>query len=325
MKKIIKKKMADGGSTLNRDNYNSLHTFAYQNDPQYGQDSRNHGQFAAPILDAFNKTYPDKAINPNDIQRYQQDMIGNPQAISGNLGFSQVDNKYGPQSEMQRYMNYQVQHMDAKGNMVSNNYYGTNQQGASQEVASWNKPIQTPQWQSNDQGIPMASNTQASNYVSPNPGKQSQQSNWHTNESTDYSIDSVREVGRGGKINWLKNYGEGGKTQTQEQHAQVTQDQYNQFQKPDLGLQPLSQGFIQYSNEPQSHIALSQPRQGKISKALDIVRNPMTALQYKAQGQDIPDNFTRGDKNSYDNALDTSKGKGGMIKKTNWLKNYKYE
>ena len=42
----------------------------------------------------------------------------------------------------------------------------------------------------------------------------------------------------------------------------------------------------------------------KLEKALDIALNPLTAASYKVKGQDIPDNFGKGERNIYDNAID---------------------
>src|ERR1019366_6568466 len=73
----------------------------------------------------------------------------------------------------------------------------------SQEVLnSWNAAAFAPkpqpqQWQSNNQNIPMASNTLL-RPTTPNPGQQPQQSNYHTGEDTDYSIDSTRSAKFGG-------------------------------------------------------------------------------------------------------------------------------
>ena len=46
-----------------------------------------------------------------------------------------------------------------------------------------------------------------------------------------------------------------------------------------------------------------QPK-SKIAKAFDIARNPMTAIQSMNDRGSVPDNFDKGDRNVYDNALD---------------------
>ena len=51
-------------------------------------------------------------------------------------------------------------------------------------------------------------------------------------------------------------------------------------------------------------VKTAAPRRSTINKVGMIARNPMTALQYKAQGQDIPDYLEYGDRNKYDMALD---------------------
>jgi ribosomal protein S16 len=48
----------------------------------------------------------------------------------------------------------------------------------------------------------------------------------------------------------------------------------------------------------------AQPRRGKWEKAGAIARNPFTAFSYSVQGQPIPDYFEKGERTSFDNAVD---------------------
>ncbi len=188
---------ADGG-TLNRDNFNALHTYAYQNAQNYGGDQYNHGTYGNDIINAFNQTYPSQAVQPQDIQRYQQDMQANPQAMAGSQGFSPIDNKFGSKTMQQSYMNYATEHYDRYGKLVKEDskFFGTNQ-GAASDQHKYNIANPTPkEWTANNQGIPM---TEA-----PKPllaSKKVQKGNFHTNENADYSIDSVR-MEDGGEVDF---------------------------------------------------------------------------------------------------------------------------
>ena len=48
----------------------------------------------------------------------------------------------------------------------------------------------------------------------------------------------------------------------------------------------------------------AEAKQSAISKGWDVLTHPMTALSYKAKGQEIPDYFSRGETNPYELALD---------------------
>jgi len=54
----------------------------------------------------------------------------------------------------------------------------------------------------------------------------------------------------------------------------------------------------------QSTVTKAEPKRSTASKALAIASNPMTALSYKVKGQDIPENFERGERNRLDYAMD---------------------
>jgi hypothetical protein len=57
---------------------------------------------------------------------------------------------------------------------------------------------------------------------------------------------------------------------------------------------------LQAAQDRQGYIRQAGAPRSAASKAWAIMTNPMTALKYKVQGRDIPDNFERGEKNSLD-------------------------
>lgn len=188
------------GSPLNWDNFNALHTYAYQNDPAYGTEGLNHGNFANGTLSAFNKLYPNKAIQPQHIADYQRASVNNPEVIKP-FGQSSVDNKLGQKTIGYNHMTYATEHYDKHGNLVKedSNFFGTNQKAASDQhnhnIASPTpEVIQNKEWQSNDQGLPMNQEEIKNMFGSTN------KSNYHTDEDTNYSIDSVREAAMGRKV-----------------------------------------------------------------------------------------------------------------------------
>lgn len=164
------------------DSFNAFHIQQYQKyGTNLGGDTYNHGQFANPDLQAWNGSHPNQLI---DLQRIQ--------GASGSidpLGKSPQDMKVGPQTMAKNFMRYQTQNGD-KGPVVD---YGTNQAAATAVVNSWNAP--SKEWQANDQNIPMpmASAIHGAGHQVP----AIQKANWHTDEDTDYSIDSVREAKSG--------------------------------------------------------------------------------------------------------------------------------
>jgi hypothetical protein len=58
------------------------------------------------------------------------------------------------------------------------------------------------------------------------------------------------------------------------------------------------------SLQNQGQLKKAAPARSILSKATAIATNPMTALKYKVKGQDIPENFERGERNNLDMALD---------------------
>jgi predicted GNAT family acetyltransferase len=65
--------------------------------------------------------------------------------------------------------------------------------------------------------------------------------------------------------------------------------------------------YIQLMNmqtKPKGSIRASDTKQTKLSKVKEVALNPLTAMSYIAQNKDIPDNFSRGPRNTLDYALD---------------------
>lgn len=205
------KKMANGGVTQQmRDNYESAMGYMNQqgynlHDPKLRHDPNIGAQYFNNYNASVSAT-PDKQFNTRDLpamQSYFQANKGTGAVRNTDpMGFSKVDNWAGNQTLNSRQMTYQTQNNN--GPVID---YGTNAQAAQSVASSWKDknmntgwegfgdpksdinykaPVQST-WQSNDQGIPMAQ-------------VQPQKSNWHTNDNTDYSLDAVREVGKGGKI-----------------------------------------------------------------------------------------------------------------------------
>jgi hypothetical protein len=61
--------------------------------------------------------------------------------------------------------------------------------------------------------------------------------------------------------------------------------------------------MTQSAFQNQGTIKKAEPKEGILSRAWNIASNPMTALSYAIKGQDIPDNFQRGEKNILDHAV----------------------
>lgn len=89
-----------------------------------------------------------------------------------------------------------------------------------------------------------------------------------------------------------------------------TIDQINKgiVSKVETGIQSSEQKQKQafdLANKSQGTLReISKKEFKKGASAIDIVTNPMTALKYKMQGRDIPENFTKGDRNVLDYAGD---------------------
>lgn len=66
----------------------------------------------------------------------------------------------------------------------------------------------------------------------------------------------------------------------------------------------IRQVSIDAQRRKQGQIRKAEPKRSATSKALAIAAHPMTALSYKVKGQDIPENFERGESNILENAVD---------------------
>jgi len=66
----------------------------------------------------------------------------------------------------------------------------------------------------------------------------------------------------------------------------------------------IRQAQIDRAREKQGTISKAAPKRSAASKAWAVATHPMTALQYKVKGQDIPENFDRGERNILENAVD---------------------
>jgi len=152
-----------------------------------------------------------QGTDPNKLAAYQQDLQnqskitpwGNqPAARAGSAGFSGADNFYGNKTAGEHYTEYQVQH-----NNEAPKSFGTNYTAATAYNNSLSKP-QTDEYQgfgdptkdvnynpSGQSGFghtSMAPGTPVAQPQSP-PVAMEQSANSHTNENTDYSIDSARQ------------------------------------------------------------------------------------------------------------------------------------
>ena len=66
----------------------------------------------------------------------------------------------------------------------------------------------------------------------------------------------------------------------------------------------IRQASIDAQRKKQGQIRKAEPTRSAASKAWAIATHPMTALSYKVKGQDIPENFERGERNILENAVD---------------------
>lgn len=74
--------------------------------------------------------------------------------------------------------------------------------------------------------------------------------------------------------------------------------------KAEMAIQAKNAAAAAAIREKQGEIRPAGPKRSAMSKAWAIATNPMTALKYKMKGQDIPENFERGERNNLDMAMD---------------------
>jgi len=91
------------------------------------------------------------------------------------------------------------------------------------------------------------------------------------------------------------------KTQASAQNGKAVSDNTS-VNKPRTDMLTMDEYRVQKAK--QSTVTKAEPKRSTASKALAIASNPMTALSYKVKGQDIPENFERGDRNRLDYAMD---------------------
>lgn len=198
---------ADDGANLNWDSWNNYHNYAAQNDPNYGTDTLNHGNYGNPVLTAYNQQYPGQAIQPQDISRYQQAAIGNTE-ITMPYGQSAADNISGQRTSAYSHKSYITEHYDPKGNLVTadSRNWGTDNIGAHQVTDQWQKtmnqptanyPQAQPIGQGFNQSVQNTATVMAPGFSTREQamakGKsRTQQTNWHTKGSDNYSVDNTR-------------------------------------------------------------------------------------------------------------------------------------
>lgn len=74
--------------------------------------------------------------------------------------------------------------------------------------------------------------------------------------------------------------------------------------KAEMDIKAKQQAAYKAMMEKQGTIKQAEPERSGKSKAWAIMTNPMTALSYKVKGQDIPENFERGERNNLDVPFD---------------------
>lgn len=158
----------------------------------------------------FMKAY---GVDPSRLPAFQQDFQNlqgqQGRTRAGNDGYSKVDDFYGHKTAQQRYTNYEYEHLDSKGNRYPGSQ-GFNNRGTEpmnqNEVNNWtNSAYNNVQPIENINPIQQNSNE----YIRPEGAtaptkpirgiKKQQNPNFHTNQDTNYSVDSVRQMKDGGK------------------------------------------------------------------------------------------------------------------------------
>ena len=148
-------------------------------------------------------------------------------------------------------------------------------------------------------------------------GRAGNPESFHTITKEEYEALPKKQNG-GSTGNWLEKYGDGGKqlkspiptsrdgaAASNHIHGSTSgrevQTNVNHELPPFI---PYTEGQIWNMEHAQDVVRAAPQRKGKAAKALDIARNPMTALQSLSDRGSIPDNFDKGERNIYDNAMD---------------------
>lgn len=188
-------------SIQERNNFEKLQGFAYQQ-PGFAQNpNANHNsELGLDLINQYNTANPNNQFDPNRLGAIQQDFLnlGNtdPSRIrAGKEGLSKADNFYGTKTNQQRYTNYAYKHYNKKGNLIADENFGTDKDAmyAFRNNENTNNDFQPI---ANNENVPQ--DTFTPNIDSMNrdkmfptlaqakTNKRKQNSNWHTNEETNY-------------------------------------------------------------------------------------------------------------------------------------------
>jgi len=128
---------------LNWDNFNDFHADQSRNNPQYGTDTLNHGNFNNEALSQWNTVHPAQAIQPNDISRYQQEGNADP-TVRKQFGPSNIKGILGSKTTGYSKMEHQYEHYapytapggERKYGLVDQKDFRTDANKANQYIAS---------------------------------------------------------------------------------------------------------------------------------------------------------------------------------------------
>jgi len=147
---------------LDWDRWNAFHANQYQNNPQYGTDALNHGNFNNAALDQWNQNNPTQAIPQSDIIRYQQEGANDP-TVKKEFGPSANEGKVGKKTTGYSKMKYTDVQVNAQGTPYYTEEHGThplaaNQVGAFTDRAHSSQKV-SPQYPTKDPVVDMPERT----------------------------------------------------------------------------------------------------------------------------------------------------------------------
>ena len=143
--KMKKGKKADNGTQmpyvnqfqpqqpLDWDKWNAFHANQYQNNPQYGSDALNHGNFNNAALEQWNKANPQQAIPQSDIIRYQQEGANDP-TVRKEFGASNAEGILGQKTTGYSKRKYTYIQANAQGTPYYTEEHGTHPLAAGQQI-----------------------------------------------------------------------------------------------------------------------------------------------------------------------------------------------
>ena len=104
----------------------------------------------------------------------------------------------------------------------------------------------------------------------------------------------------------MKKYKSGGNVQNDrlKGYQPAKQEVPTKFYAPLPPFKPYTDEQVRALEQRQEVMRAAPEKKGAIKKAADIARNPMTAIQSYVDNGRIPDNFDKGERNIYDNAVD---------------------